>query len=61
MFNFQWDGFKMDMYFMFICVMYRVKGVLYLSGLLNVKINEIQFCLWFVLLFCEFDIDFDIL
>lgn len=51
----------MDIYFMFICVMYRVKGVLYLSGLLNVKINEIWFCLWFVLLFCEFDIDFDIL
>lgn len=51
----------MDMYFMFTCVMHRVKGVSHLSGLLNAKINEIQLCLWFVSLFCESDIDFDIL
>lgn len=51
----------MDMYFMFTCVMHRVKGVSHLSGLLNAKINEIRLCLWFVSLFCESDIDFDIL
>lgn len=51
----------MDMYFMFTCVMHRVKGVSHLSRLLNAKINEIRLCLWFVSLFCESDIDFDIL